>query len=132
MKEAAVSGYDQPATMKRFREGKKIEEKIYSMNVNDVCRAHVTQHTWRNRIALRSPKGNSYHFDAVDCFIRRQAASAQSWLGAEHAIQRYHAYREATFDLPLRKLSNDVFESSDRWYELPNDVHNQHGLTGQV
>jgi hypothetical protein len=58
-----------------------------------------------------------------------QAHSARSWFRTENPIQRYYAYRKAALDLPLRELSNDVFETSDGGYKLPHDMHDQHALS---
>src|ERR1700704_6213674 len=96
------------------------------MDMNDVRSADIAQHTWRNRIALGSPIGNPYNFDPDDGLICTQAHSARSRSRTENAIQRYYSYRESALYLPLRKLSNDVFETSDGGYKLPNDMHDQH------
>src|SRR3981081_1991679 len=96
------------------------------MDMNDVRSADITQHPRRYRIAWGSGVGNPYDFDPVDGLVRRQPDSARSRSCAENAIQCDYAYRGTAFCLPFRELSNDVFETSDGGYELPNDMHDQH------
>src|SRR3954454_3857102 len=96
------------------------------MDMNDVRAANITQDTWRNRIALRSPIRNPDDFDPVHGLIRPQRICPRIRLRTEHAIQRYDAYREAALYLPLRKLSDDVFETSDGGCKLSNDMYDQH------
>jgi len=76
VKKAAVRRHDQPATVERFRQSEKIEEEIDCVDMNEICRSDVTQHTRRNGIALRPPIGDPNDFDAVDRLIALQARSA--------------------------------------------------------